>query len=105
MCVNCVSTAEAAAIQVGLVGALVKAPLHRALARRGLVAAPDVTARDARTLAFLRSLELDPVAVLGPETVAAAEAWVPVPQTAAWRSRWRRTWARPIGSHSLITAQ
>ena len=80
MCLNCVSTAEAIVIQVAFVGYVVKAPAHRMLARAGLAPEPDPVAHDVRTVAFLRSLDLDPVEILGADAVAAAEAWVPVPR-------------------------
>jgi hypothetical protein len=77
MCLNCVSTAEAIAIQGAFVGYVVKAPVHRMLARAGLAPEPDPVAHDVRTVAFLRSLDLDPVEILGADVVAAAAAWVP----------------------------
>jgi hypothetical protein len=80
MCLNCVSTAEAIAIQGAFVGYVVKAPVHRMLARAGLAPEPDPVAHDLRTVAFLRSLDLDPVEILGADAVAAAEAWVPAPR-------------------------
>lgn len=98
MCVSCVSTTEAALAQAGLVAAIVKAPVHRMLASAGVVRAPDFVRRDVRTVAFLRSLELDPVEVLGADAVAAADAWVPPPYVP-------RGVALPIRSHSLLTAQ
>ncbi len=98
MCVSCVSTAEAAVAQVGLVAAVLKAPVHRLLASAGVVAAPDPVRRDVRTVAFLRSLDLDPVEVLGADAVAAADAWVPAPYVP-------RGMALPIRSQSLLTAQ
>ena len=101
MCLNCVSTAEAIAIQGAFVGYVVKAPVHRMLARAGLAPEPDPVAHDVRTVAFLRSLELDPVEILGADAVAAAEAWVPAPRL----SHGARASARPIGSHSLLSAQ
>ena len=57
----------------------------------------DPVKRDVRTVSFLRSLDLDPVEVLGAEAVAAADAWVPSYE--APRS------ALPIGSHSLLSTQ
>ena len=77
MCLNCVSTAEAIAVQAVFVGYAVKGPVHRMLARAGLAPEPDPVAHDVRTVAFLRSLDLDPVEILGADSVAAAEAWVP----------------------------
>jgi hypothetical protein len=77
---NCLSTGEAAVAQVAFVAYVLKAPVHRALARAGLAAEPDPVADDVRTVAFLRSLDLDPIEILGSDAVAAAEAWVPTPR-------------------------
>jgi hypothetical protein len=100
MCVNCVSNAEAVVAGAALVGSIMQPPLHRALAAAGLVAPPDPVKRDVRTVAFLRSLDLDPVEVLGAHVVERAARWVPQTRDS---SRW--VWARPIGSQSLIAAQ
>ena len=104
MCVNCLSTAEVVAGNVAVTAAVLKAPVHRMLADLGFVAPPDLVARDARTVAFLRQLDLDPVEILGADVVDAADRWV-----AAGAGQERRTRAassaRPIGSHSLATAQ
>lgn len=107
MCVNCISNAEAYVAGTAFVGYVVKPPLHRAMARLGLVNQPDPVAHDVRTVAFLRSLDLDPVAVLGREVVEAAAAWVqpqPAPGLAAIRDRLAAS-ALPIGSQSLLTPQ
>ena len=58
------------------------------------------------TVAFLRSLDLDPVEVLGADVVAAAEAWT-APQPAGGLAGLARRFAsaRPIGSQSLLTTQ
>ncbi len=81
MCTNCLSTAEATLAGAAFVGYAVKAPLHRALARAGLVDPPDPVAHDVVTVAFLRRLDLDPVSVLGADVVAAAAAWQPARPT------------------------
>jgi len=108
MCANCLSAIETAACHVLLAGYVAKDPVHRALAHLGLAAAPDPVGRDVRTIEFLRGLDLDPVAILGAEAVDAAARWVPAPsrQPTGWRSRRRFACsARPIGSHSLLTAK
>jgi hypothetical protein len=87
MCATCLSTAEVVATQVAFVGFVVKDPLHRALARAGLAPELDLVKRDRTTVHFLRSLDLDPIAILGADTVAAADTWVPAP---AWADRPRR---------------
>ena len=97
MCANCLNTAEVVAGHVGLAAAVLREPVHNLLASAGLVAPVDPVRRDARTVAFLRSLDLDPVEILGSAAVAAADAWVP-------RAYEPRRSARPIGSQSLLTA-
>jgi hypothetical protein len=95
------STAEQVLASAALIGVAVKEPLHRLLAQTGLVPEPDLVLRDARTVTFLRALELDPVEVLGQEVVAAADAWTYEGSPAArFRAR-KRSSARPIGSQSL----
>lgn len=85
-----------------------KPRVHRALARAGLVNEPDPVAHDVTTVAFLRSLDLDPVAVLGADVVAAADAWTapvqPAPGLGGLAARLAAS-ARPIGSHSFATTK
>jgi hypothetical protein len=105
MCQSCLTQAEHVAATAALAVALVRAPAHQALGRLGLVPEPDPVGRDARTVAFLRALDLDPVAVLGQEVVTAADAWTYEGSPAArFRAR-KRSSAAPIGSHSLATAR
>jgi hypothetical protein len=103
MCMNCLSTAETAIASAAFVGYATKPRLHRAMAGLGLVNGPDPVAHDVTTVAFLRSLDLDPVEVLGADVVAAAAAWTAT-QPAVGLAR-RLASARPIGSQSLLTAQ
>jgi hypothetical protein len=77
------STGEVIVAQAAFLGFVLKGPVHRMLARAGLAPEPDPVAHDARTVGFLRSLDLDPVEILGADVVAEAEAWVPTP----WRPR------------------
>ena len=115
MCVNCMSNTDAVVAGAAFIGYVLEPPMHRALAKLGVVNEPDPVAHDVTTVAFLRSLDLDPVVVLGSDVVAAAEAWTP-PQpalglagsaaalVAASRERLRAS-ARPIGSHSMLITQ
>jgi hypothetical protein len=75
MCVNCISNAEAVVASGALAAAALRRPVHDVLASLGLVEPYDVRSRDSRTTEFLRSLELDPVEILGAVVVAAADAW------------------------------
>lgn len=99
MCMNCISNAEAQVAQAALFAAVMKAPAHRLLAAAGLVEAPDPVRRDARSVAFLRALDLDPSEILGHQVVARADRWAAQPSTARVRSR------RPIGSQSRLALQ
>ena len=102
MCMNCVSIGEAIAVQAAFVGYAIKGPVHRMLASAGLARELDPVAHDARTVAFLRSLDLDPVEILGHDAVSAAAGWELSPRPSRVRAR---DSALPMGSHSLLTAQ
>jgi hypothetical protein len=103
MCVNCLSQAEVVAAHAALATAVLREPAHRLLAELGVVDAPLPVARDARTVGFLRSLDLDPDDVLGSDVVASADRWVAAGQPRPARSRaLARPSALPIGSQSRI---
>jgi hypothetical protein len=90
MCASCVSSTEVIAGQAALAFAVLREPVHRLLADAGVVAPIDPVKRDVRTVAFLRSLDLDPVDILGAGTVAAADAWSPsVHERVRFVLRWR----------------
>lgn len=74
---SCISTSEQVAAEVALAFALLREPVHQALAAAGVVDPPDPVRRDARTVGFLRALDLDPTPILGAATVEGADAWVP----------------------------
>ncbi len=97
---NCLSNAEAHVAQAVLIAAAAKSPVHRLLASVGLVQPPSLVARDARTVAFLRELDLDPVGVLGQKAVAEAGRWVPQASTATTLGS-----LLPIGSQSRLITQ
>jgi hypothetical protein len=81
--------------------------VHRALAAAGLANGPDPVGDDVRTIAFLRSLDIDPVAVLGPAVVEAAERWT-APQSVPVSDRLRAlvdSSITPIRSHHLTANQ
>jgi hypothetical protein len=105
MCVNCVSHSEMVVGEVALAVAFFREPCHRLLATLGLVTAPVLAARDARTVTFLRSLELDAAEVLGSTVVAEADAWVAGGQVRPGRccSLALTSWW-PIRSHKRLAA-
>lgn len=104
MCANCLSHAEVVAGHLALAAAVAKAPAHRFLCDLGLVDPPDPVARDARTVAFLRQLDLDPVEILGAEVVAAADRWTPAVHEDERERAAAAAWARPIGSQRRPSA-
>ena len=107
MCANCLSQAEVVAGQIAVAAAVLKQPVDRLLADMGFVAPPDPVARDVRTVAFLRGLDLDPVEVLGADVVGRADAWVPEAPSPASQARRARAAASawPIGSQSLLATR
>jgi len=104
MCVNCLSNAEAAGVATIAATYVLKAPVHKLLAKLDLAPDPDPVAHDVRTVAFLHALDLDPVETLGAEAVAQASVWTPDSSWVPFRDRLRSASLRPIGSQSrLIT--
>jgi hypothetical protein len=103
------SNAEFVVANCALVAAALKGPVHRALASVGVVNEPLLVARDANTIAFLRSLELDPTGSFDAEIVTAADGWVAgggyERLDGARRARAAALWARPIGSHRRLAVQ
>lgn len=79
MCTNCFSSLDVVASQVLAAGAVLKRPVHTRLAVAGWVRPIDTLGEHATTVAFLRSLDLDPVEILGRDTVDAATQWNETP--------------------------
>ncbi len=99
---------EFAVANAALIAAALKGPVHRALATVGLATEPLAVARDARTIAFLRSPELDPADSLGAPAVTAADEWVALGGYERLEDERRAraaSWARPIGSHRRLAPQ
>lgn len=81
------SNAEAAGAAAIAVGYVVTPRVHAFLARHDLAPDPDPVAHDVRAVAFLESLDLDPVAALGADAVSAARAWSPDTSWVPFRDR------------------
>jgi hypothetical protein len=81
MCANCFSTFDVVVSQGLAAAAVLKKPVQTRLAAAGWVAPIDVLGDNARTVSFLRSLDLDPVEILGADIVEAAQSWTPTPWT------------------------
>jgi hypothetical protein len=79
MCANCLTGFDVVVSQAIAVGSLLKRPLQDRLALAGLVRPYDVLGEHANTVSFLRSLDLDPVDILGADVVSAADTWKPAP--------------------------
>jgi len=102
------SNTEFAVANAAFIAAALKGPVHRALASVGLVTEPLAVARDSRTVAFLRALELDPSDSLGAPAVTAADEWVAsggYERLEDERRARAASWARPIGSHRRLATQ
>jgi hypothetical protein len=81
MCANCLSTFDVVVSQGLAAVAILKRPVQARLATAGWVAPIDVLGDNANAVAFLRSLDLDPVEILGSDVVDAAASWTPAPWT------------------------
>ena len=102
------SNTEFAVANAAFLAAALKGPVHRALASVGFACEPLAVARDARTVTFLRALDLDPAASLGAPAVAAADEWVALGGYERLEDERRAraaSWARPIGSHKRLAPQ
>lgn len=102
------SNTEFAVANAALIAAALKGPVHRALASVGIATEPLAIARDARTIAFLRGLDLDPADALGAPAVTAADEWVALGGYERLEDERRAraaSWARPIGSHRRLAPQ
>jgi hypothetical protein len=79
MCANCLTTFDVVVSQAIAVGMVLKRPVQDRLAVAGLVRPFDQLGEHANTVAFLRSLDLDPVEILGADVVTAAATWKRAP--------------------------
>lgn len=80
MCMNCVSKVDVYAASAGFLLYTLHNPTRDTLVMMGAIPEPDPLARDVNTVAFLRRLDLDPVEILGTDTVDAVDAWTPAPK-------------------------
>lgn len=99
---------EFAVANAALIAAALKGPVHRTFSSAGLAKEPVAVARDARTVDFLRALDLDPADSLGAPAVMAADEWVALGGYERLEDERRArvaSWARPIGSHRRMAPQ
>jgi hypothetical protein len=94
---------------VGFGAYVLKGPIQEGLVAAGLLPEPHPLARDMRTVPFLRSLDLDPVAILGEEATTAAERALAFPRRRVYRRSFRDAIAllcgRSIRSQSTPAVQ
>ncbi len=81
MCANCLSTFDVVVSQALAVSVVLQRPVRNRLAAAGIVRPFDQLGEHAQTVSFLRSLDLDPVEILGSDVVEAAKGWRPTPST------------------------
>ncbi len=96
MCANCLTTFDVVVSQAIAAGMVLKRPVQDRLAVAGLVRPFDQLGEHANTVAFLRSLDLDPVEILGADVVTAAATW----QRAPWARR-RLRWSALLPNTAL----
>jgi hypothetical protein len=85
MCANCLSKVDVVAGSVGLAAYLLKEPVKEGLRAAGLLPEAHPLAVEMRTVNFLRDLDLDPVAILGAETVTAVDIAQAFPRQTVYR--------------------
>jgi hypothetical protein len=85
MCVNCLSKVDVAAASLGFGIYVLKEPVKEGLRAAGLLPEAHPLAVQMRTVNFLRDLDLDPVAILGAETVAAVDVAQAFPRQTVYR--------------------
>lgn len=90
---------------IAIAAFVVKDPVRRPVVRLGLAEERDLVARDVNTVRFLITLGLNAAETLGADVVARAEAWSARPPRQVSRRARKRSWALPIGCHSLLTIQ
>ena len=95
MCVNCFSKLDVVIGQVAGAAIVLKRPVQNVLAELGIVAPYDELGELAHTVSFLRSLDLDPVEILGPDAVHAAGTWTTAPSRKKFA-----TWVAPGATQS-----
>jgi hypothetical protein len=92
-----VSKVDMIAGTVGFGAYVLKGPIQDGLVAAGLLPEPHPLARDMRTVPFLRSLDLDPVAILGEAATAAADQALAFPRQKVYRRSFREAIALLVG--------
>jgi hypothetical protein len=73
MCMGCVTNVDFIAANASIVTSVARGGGRKLMESLGVPVGRTRAERDARVVDFLRSLDLDPVAILGPHTTAEAD--------------------------------
>jgi hypothetical protein len=85
MCANCVSKVDVVAGTAAFAAYLLKEPVKEGLRAAGLLPEAHPLAVQMRTVNFLRDLDLDPVAIVGADTVAVVDIAQAFPRQTVYR--------------------
>ena len=85
MCANCLSKFDVVSGSLGLAAYVLKDPVKEGLRAAGLLPEAHPLAVQMRTVNFLRDLDLDPVEILGAQTVAAVDVAQQFPRQTVYR--------------------
>jgi hypothetical protein len=89
MCAGCVSKVDVVGASVGFAVYVLKEPVKEGLRAAGLLPEAHPLAVEMRTVNFLRDLDLDPVEILGADTVAAVDVAQAFPRQIVYRRSFR----------------
>ena len=89
MCANCVSKADVVIGSIAFGAYVFKGPAEDALIAAGILPEKHPLRTEMRTVSFLRSLDLDPVEVLGEDVVDAADRALAFPRQKVYRRSFR----------------
>jgi hypothetical protein len=103
MCANCVTKADAVVAAVGFGAYVLKGPVEDGLIGLGLLPEKHPLAVEMRTVSFLRDLDLDPVEILGADTVDAADRALAFPPQKVYRRTFREAIALLTGRGSMTS--
>ncbi len=105
MCAQCVSKADVVVGTLGFAAYVFKGPARDALCAMGLVPEQHPLAVEMRTVSFLRDLDLDPIEILGDETVAAVDRALAFPRVKVYRRTLREALAFLVPALSPMRSQ
>ena len=89
MCAQCVSKADCVVGALGFTAFVFKGPITDGLVASGLIPEQHPLSKELRTVNFLRSLDLEPKAIVGDEVVEACDVVLAFPKQTVYRRRFR----------------